>query len=115
MRSLQNAIINRVLKDTVLLGMLNAAKQPSEKTSRKTTILSELSKTDRSLLEKDGHEAFLERAKDAIILKVEETVEVIPPQTSLYKEILKVMYDGKVEVTQKLAPFNPPHPDLEPV
>ena len=35
--------------------------------------------------------AFLERAQDAILLKVEEPVEVIPPQTHLYNTFAKKM------------------------
>ena len=112
---LRNAIISRALKDTALLGMLKAAEQPSEKTSRKSVILTGLSKHDKALLEHEGHEAFIEKAKDTIVLKVEETVETIPPQTNLYKDILKAIGDGEVESSQKIIPFSPPHPDLEPV
>ena len=114
--TLRTALIQRVLKDTVILGMLKAAETPSRKTSRKTVILSELSKADRTLLEKKGHEAVLDKLKDAIVLKVEETVEVIPPQSHLYKEILKALDNGEVENPQKnLTDFFQPHPDLPPV
>ena len=113
---LRDAVLNRILKDTVILGMLNAAEQPSEKISRKTTILSDLSKNDRTLLEKQGNASVIEKLEDAIILKVEETVEVIPPKKELYKEILKALDAGEVENPQKkLTDFFQPHPDLPPV
>ena len=113
--TLRNAILNRVLKDRILVGMLKAAESPSEKITRKSVILSELSKADRALLERDGHEAFIEQVKDAVILKVEETIETIPPQINLYKEILKAVGEGRIEVSQELMPFSSVHPDLPPV
>lgn len=112
LQKLRNAIIERILKETVILGMLKAAEVPSEKITRKHVILSELSKQDKALLEREGHEALIEHLKDATILKVEETIEIIPPQTNLFKEILKVIDTGKIEATQKITPFSPPHPDL---
>ena len=113
--TLRNAILERVLKGTVILGMLKAAEHPSEKITRKSVILTELSKQDKALLEREGYESFIEQTKDKIILKVEETVETIPPQTNLYKEVLKAAGDGKVEVSQKITPFPEPHPDCPPV
>ena len=110
---LRNAIIDRFLKDRIVVGMLRAAESPSEKTTRKSVILSELSKADRALLERDGHEAFIEQVKDAVLLKVEETVEILPPQINLYKEILKVLGNGETENTEKkLMDFTPVHKDL---
>ena len=109
---LRDAILERILKETVILGMLKAAETPSEKITRKHVILSELSKQDKALLERDGHEAFIEQVEGSTILKVEETVEIIPPQTNLFKEVLKAISTGNVEEPhQNLIPFNPPHPD----
>ena len=110
--TLRTAIIERVLKDRIILSMLKAAEHPSEKITRKHVILSELSKSDKALLEREGCERFIEQAKDTLILKVEETIETIPPQTNLFKEILKIFSDSEVEVIQKLMPFSPTHPDL---
>ena len=113
--TLRTAIIERILKDTAVLGMLKAASEPSENKSYKTTILSELSKSDKALLEQQGYQAFIKQVEnDAIVLKVEETITTTAPDSNLFKEILKVSGDDKGE-TQKLMPFNKPHPDLPPV
>lgn len=109
--TLRTAIIERVLKDTAILGMLKAASEPSEYKSYKTTILSELSKSDKSLLEKQGYQTFVKQVEtDTIILKVEETITGIAPNPSLFKEILKAIGNGDVETTQRITPFSPPHP-----
>ena len=113
---LRDAIIARVLKDTAILGMLKAASEPSETKSYKTTILSELSKSDKSLLEQQGYQSFIKQVEnDAIVLKVEETITTTAPDSSLFKEILKIIGDADKGITQKLIPFNPTHPDLPPV
>ena len=112
---LRNAVLNRSLKDTAIAGMLQAASEPSVTKTCKTTILSELSKSDKALLEQQGYQSFIERVEtDAIVLKVEETITTTAPDSSLFKEILKVSGDDKGE-TQKLMPFSKPHPDLPPV
>ena len=109
---LRDALITRVLKDTAVLGMLKAASKASEHISYKTTILSDLSKSDKAMLEKLGYAEFTKRVeKDTIILKVEETRTVVPANTALYEKILKCV-EGEVEVTQKLIPFAPVHKDL---
>ena len=114
--TLRNALIQRVLKDTAILGMLKAASEPSENKSYKTTILSELSKSDKALLEQQGYQAFIKQVEnDAIVLKVEETITTTAPDSSLFKEILKIIGDADKGITQKLIPFNPTHPDLPPV
>ena len=110
---LRNAIIARVLKDTAILGMLKAASEPSETKSYKTTILSEISKSDKALLEQQGYTAFIKKVGPcAIILKIEETVTSQAPDPSLYKEILRAIGDADKGITQKLMPFSKPHPDL---
>ena len=114
---LRNAIIARVLKDTAILGMLKAASEPSETKSYKTTLLSELSKSDKALLEQQGYTAFIKKVGPcAIILKVEETCTSTAPDRTLFKEILKATSgDADKGITQKLMPFNRVHPDLPPV
>ena len=113
---LRDAIIARVLKDTAIARMLKAASEPSETKSYKTTILSELSKSDKALLEQQGYQAFIKQVEnDAIVLKVEETITTTAPDSSLFKEILKIIGDADKGITQKLIPFNPTHPDLPPV
>ena len=114
---LRNAIIARALKDTAILGMLKAASEPSETKSYKTTILAQLSKSDKTLLESKGYTAFIQQVEvDAIILKVEETCTSTAPDRSLFKEILKATSgDEDKAITQKLIPFSKPHPDLPPV
>ena len=110
MLKLRNAIIERVLKDTAVLGMLKAASEPSENKSYKTTILSELSKSDKALLEQQGYQSFIKQVEaDTLILKVEETITGIAPDPNLFKEILKALNNGEVESSSKLLPFNPPH------
>jgi hypothetical protein len=114
--TLRNAIITRVLKDTAILGMLKAASKPSENKSYKTTILSELSKSDKALLEQQGYQAFIKQVEtDKIVLKVEETITSVAPDPSLYKEILKAISGNDKGITQKYMEFNKPHPDLPPV
>lgn len=114
--TLRTAIIERVLKDTAVLGMLKAASETSEYKSYKTTILSELSKSEKALLEQQGYKSFIKQVENgAIILKVEETITGIAPDPSLFKEILKAIGNGDVETTQKITPFSPPHPDCPPV
>ena len=112
---LRDALIARVLKDNIMLGLLKAATEPSEKITRKNIILTALSKADQALLEKHGHKGFIEKIKDKIILKVEETIETIPPQPALYKEILKALDTTKTGSKATVMPFNPVHPDLPPV
>ena len=114
---LRNAILNRSLKDTALLGMLKAASEPSETKSYKTTILSEISKSDKALLEQQGYTAFIKKVETGtIVLKVEETITSVAPDSSLFKEILRATSgDADKGITQKLMPFNPTHPDLPPV
>ena len=113
---LRDAIIARVLKDTAILGMLKAASEPSETKSYKTTILSELSKSDKALLEQQGHQSFIKQVEvNAIILKVEETCTSTAPDSGLFKEILKILGNEDKGETQKLMPFSKPHPDLPPV
>ena len=114
---LRNAILNRSLKDTALLGMLKAASEPSETKSYKTTILSEISKSDKALLEQQGYTAFIKKVGPcAIILKVEETCTSTAPDRTLFKEILKATSgDADKGITQKLMPFSRVHPDLPPV
>ena len=111
---LRDAIIARMLKDTAIAEMLKAASEPSETKSYKTTILSQLSKSDKALLEQQGYQSFIERVEtDAIIvLKVEETCTSTPPDSSLFKEILKITGDEDKGEIQKLMPFSKPHPDL---
>ena len=110
--TLRTAIIERLLKDTAVLGMLKAASEPSENKSYKTTILSELSKSDKALLEQQGYQSFIKQVEaDTLILKVEETITGIAPDPSLFKEILKALNNGEVESSSKLVPFNPPHDD----
>ena len=110
--TLRTAIIERILKDTAVLGMLKAASEPSENKSYKTTILAQLSKSDKTLLESKGYTAFIQQVEvDAIILKVEETCTSTAPDPNLFKEILKVLNNGEVESSSKLLPFNPPHDD----
>ena len=60
---LRNAIIARVLKDTAILGMPKAASEPSENKSYKTTILSELSKSDKALLEQQGYHSIYQASR----------------------------------------------------
>ena len=113
---LRNAIIARVLKDTALLGMLQAASTPSENKSYKTTILSELSKSDKALLESQGYASFIKKvATHKIVLKVEETITVVAPDPSLYKEILKALDTTETGSKTTLMPFSKTHPDLPPV
>ena len=108
---LRTALIERLLKGTVVLGMLKAASETSKYKSYKTTILSELSKSEKALLEQQGYESFIKQVENgAIILKVKETITGIAPDPSLFKEILKAIDTGDVETTQKLTPFSPPHP-----
>ena len=115
--TLRAAIIARVLKDTAILGLLKAASTPGEYKSYKTTILSELSKQDKALLEQLGYQDFAKQVedRDIIILKVEETINGIAPDPSLFKEILKSLNSGEIEATSKLMPFNPTHADCPPV
>ena len=114
--TLRNAIITRVLKDTAILGMLQAASKPSENKSYKTTILSELSKSDKALLEQQGYQAFIKQVEtDKIVLKVEETITSVAPDPSLYKEILKALNTNETGSKTTLIPFSKPHPDLPPV
>ena len=112
---LRDAIIARVLKDNIMLGLLKAATEPSEKITRKNVIFAALSRADQELLAKHGHKDFIEKIKDKIILKVEETIETIPPQPTLYKEILKALDTNETGSKTTLMPFNKPHPDLPPV
>ena len=114
---LRDAIIARVLKDTAILGMLKAASEPSETKSYKTTILSEISKSDKALLEQQGYTAFIKKVETGtIVLKVEETFTSTAPDTNLFEKILKALSsDDDTEITQKLMPFNRVHPDLPPV
>ena len=112
---LRDAIIARVLKDNIMLGLLKAATQPSEKITRKNIILTALSRADQALLAKNGHKGFIEKVKDKIILRVEETIETIPPQPALYREILKVLDTNETESKTTLMDFNPVHKDLPPV
>ena len=112
---LRDAIITRVLKDNIMLGLLKAATEPSEKITRKNIILTALSKAEQALLAKHGYKGFIEKIKDKIILKVEETVETIPPQPALYKEILKALDTTETGSKTTLMPFNKTHPDLPPV
>ena len=110
---LKDAIIARILKDTAIAEMLKAASEPSETKSYKTTILSQLSKSDETLLESKGYTAFIQQVEvNAIILKVEETCTSTAPDPSLFKEILKIIGDEDKGETQKLMPFNKTHPDL---
>ena len=114
--TLRNALIARVLKDTALLGMLQAASTPSENKSYKTTILSELSKSDKTLLESQGYASFIKKVEtDKIVLKVEETITVVAPDPSLYKEILKALDTTETGSKTTLMPFSKTHPDLPPV
>ena len=114
--TLRNAIIQRVLKDTAIARMLKAASEPSETKSYKTTILSEISKSDKALLEQQGYTAFIKKVETGtIVLKVEETCTSTPPDRALFKEILKIIGDADKGETQKLMPFNPVHKDLPPV
>ena len=113
---LRNAIIARVLKDTAILGMLKAASEPSVTKTCKTTILSELSKADKALLEQQGYTAFTQKVSSGtIVLKVEETFTSTAPDSGLFREILKVIGDADKGITQKLMPFSRVHPDLPPV
>ena len=113
---LKDAIIARILKDTAIAEMLKAASEPSETKSYKTTILSQLSKSDETLLESKGYTAFIQQVEvNAIILKVEETCTSTAPDRGLFKEILKIISDEDKEETQKLMPFNRVHKDLPPV
>ena len=112
---LRDAIIARVLKDNIMLGLLKAATEPSEKITRKNVIFAALSRADQELLAKHGHKDFIEKIKDKIILKVEETIETIPPQPALYKEILKALDTNETESKTTLMEFNPVHKDLPPV
>ena len=113
---LRDAIIARVLKDTAILGMLKAASEPSVTKTCKTTILSELSKADKALLEQQGYTAFTQKVSSGtIVLKVEETFTSTAPDSGLFREILKVIGDADKGITQKLMPFSRVHPDLPPV
>ena len=109
---LRDAIIARVLKDNIMLGLLKAATEPSEKIIRKNVIFAALSRADQELLAKHGHKDFIEKIKDKIILKVEETIETIPPQPALYREILKVLDTNETGSKTTLMAFSPTHPDL---
>ena len=116
MLKLRNALLNRVLKDTAILGMLKAASEPAETKSYKTTILSELSKSDKTLLERQGYQSFIEKVENhTIILKVEETITSTAPDPSLFKEVLKAISNSDTGTAEELTPFNPVHPDLPPV
>ena len=79
-------------------------------------ILSELSKSNKALLEQLGYQKFVKQVENgAIIQKVDETVTVMPPDTSLFKEILKAIGNGEVEASRKIMVFHPTPPDSPPV
>ena len=112
---LRNAIIARVLKDTALLGMLQAASTPSENKSYKTTILSELSKSDKALLESQGYASFIKKvATHKIVLKVEETITVVAPDPQFIQRNIKgTRYDrdrkqDNSDAFQQNSPRPPP-------
>ena len=112
---IKDAILKRLLGDSITRKALEAASVPQERVSYKTIILSELPKSDKRLLEKLGYEDFIKKVDaDAIILKVEETKTIEPPDVRILIQLLKGL---DRETVQKIAltPFPPPHPDLPPV
>lgn len=112
---IKDAILKRLLGDSITRKALEVASVPQERVSYKTIILSELPKLDKRLLEKLGYEDFIEKVDaDAIILKVEETKTIEPPDVRILIQLLKGL---DRETVQKIAitPFPPPHPSLPPV
>ena len=112
---IKDAILKRLLGDSVTRKALEAASVPQERVSYKTIILSELPKSDKRLLEKFGYEDFIKKVDtDAIILKVEKTKTIEPPDVRILIQLLKSV-DSETVNKIALTPFPPPHPDLPPV
>ena len=112
--TIRAAILDALLGESVLRKALKAVSQDMVKRSTKVTTLSALSATEKKTLEKQGYTDFIEDSDmAAVILKVEETKETIPPDMKLLEKLLGLVDgSGSVDdVAKQLAAFSPPHPD----
>ena len=109
---IKDAILKHLLGNSITRKALEAATVPQERVSYKTVTVSELPKSDKRLLEKLGYEDFIEKAEaDAIILKVEKTKTIEPPDIRILIQLLKFV---DRETVQKIAltPFAPVDPEI---
>ena len=112
----RDAIFDVILGETLLKRVLEVSSETTEKRVLKITTLLNLTSSEASALERKGNKRFVEEFDgSAVNLKVEETIETIPPAVSLLEKLLKLA-EGNVSVQnalKQLTPFNPIDPELE--
>ena len=86
---LRKALLDKLNKGTLFAKILHAATHSIFTTSYKTTILAELPKGDKALLEQQGDIEFLEAIENKTVLKVETTRTETPPNTALLEKIFR--------------------------
>lgn len=113
---LRDAIFDVMLGETLLKRVLEVSSDTTEKRILKVTTLLNLTSTEAAALERKGNKRFVEEFDgSAVNLKVEETIETIPPAISLLEKLLKLA-EGNVSVQnalKQLTPFNPIDSELE--
>lgn len=113
---LRDAIFDVMLGETLLKRVLEVSTDTTEKRIMKVTTLLNLTGPEAAALERKGNKRFVEEFEgSAVNLKVEETIETIPPAISLLEKLLKLA-EGNVSVQnalKQLTPFNPIDPELE--
>jgi len=113
---LRDAIFDALLGETLLRKVLEASSETLEKKTKKVTTLLNLTKTEAAALERKGNATFVEEFEgSAVTLKVEETIEIIPPAVSLLEKLMKIA-EGNASVKNAvlhLTPFGSVDRELE--
>ena len=114
LKILRDALLNYTFREVVIGKVIEVISEPQEKVTLKTTTLHTIAKTDESSLAKRGETEFLKQFKeDGVTLRVERTSEMMPVPIMLLEKLIKLVEsDSSIDdISQKLANFNPPHPD----
>ena len=112
-QQIRDTLLNVLLGESVVKKALRAVSETTEKRSLKVTTLSNLTATEKKSLEKLGYADFVEESEmAAVILKVEDTKEIIPPDLKLLEKLLGLV-EGNTsieDIAKQITPFSPPDP-----
>ena len=110
---LREKILDILLGESVLKKALRVVSETAEKRSLKVTTLLNLTPAEKAELEKQGHANFIKEFKgSAVTLKVEETIDTIPPDLKILEKLLGLV-EGNVsveEVAKQITNFSEPDP-----